>query len=142
MGKKDPMPRLCLRCDEDTAVLLERIAVSEGTTRSEVIRRLVREGIEAQEAPRNESTLQAHVQAAVREVVKPYVERLAAISAKSAQISAATFFMDAYIADSMAGPYTAQAMAIKAHQVGSEYNSIMKGREMEEVIKDLLKGKH
>lgn len=141
MSKRDPMPRLCLRCDEDTAALLERIAVSEGTTKSEVIRRLVRDGIEAQQGPQGDSAFQSQIQAAVREVLKPYVERLAAISAKSAQISAATFFMDAYIADSMAGPYTAQSMAVKAHRVGTEYLSIPKGEALEEFIRDLLKNR-
>ena len=139
MSKKEPMPRLCLRCDEDTAALLERIAVSESTTRSEVIRRLVKEGIKAQEAPQDEDAIQARIQAAIREVMKPYMERLAAISAKSTQISAAAFFMDAYVTDSVAGPHAAKTMAVKAHQVGTEYLSLAKGQGLEDLIIDLLK---
>lgn len=147
--KKDPMPRLCLHCDADTAALLKRISVAENTTMSELIRRLVHQGMEANGFQEAEDQLQAHVQAAIKEVIKPYMERLAAITAKSTQIAAASFFMEAYIFG-LLFPGQNQAIiqeaAVKARSVGAEYASLKPGDELDAFIREALnmrdKGTH
>jgi hypothetical protein len=133
--------RMCLHCDAETAALLERMAISEKTTRSEIIRRMLEKGARATGFQEDEAQLQARVTASVREVMKPYIERLAAISAKSAQISGAAFFMNAYVF-SLLLPEDRQTQivnaAVRAHRAGTEFAKSKGSRELDDFIQEAL----
>lgn len=126
MKKKEPMPRLSLRCDEETAALVNRIAATRNATTSEVLRDLVQAGMEKQQGEEVADQLQG-IRAVVKETVKPYMERLAAINAKASQMTAAAFFLEIYVCDLVLPPDDHQRiadMAIKAHQLGSEFTKV------------------
>jgi hypothetical protein len=133
--------RMCLHCDTETAALLERMAISEKTTRSEIIRRMLKKGAQATGFQEDDAQLQARVTASVREIIKPYIERLAAISAKSAQISGASFFLDAYVF-SLLFPEDRQTQiiraAVKAHRAGAEFAKLKGSRELNDFLQDTL----
>ncbi|MEA4895895.1 MAG: hypothetical protein VB064_11640 [Oscillospiraceae bacterium] len=79
--------------DEGTDDTLRRIAASEHTTVSGIIRKLVEKGMKNEGYKAEDDRLYEMVKAAVYEISKPQVERLAAISAKATQISSAAYFL-------------------------------------------------
>ncbi|MEG2383338.1 MAG: hypothetical protein RSB39_07085 [Oscillospiraceae bacterium] len=81
------------RLDPETNELLERYAVIQKKTKSEAIRTLLDKGMKTEGYKVEDDRLYSMVKAAVLEVSKPQVERLAAISAKATQISAAAYFL-------------------------------------------------
>ncbi len=89
---------LPFRCSEETAGLVAELARRQGVTRAEVLRELVDKGLTAAGAKTDEGYLYELVQRAVAGALDPKVERLAAISAKAAQIGSAAFFMGIWAA--------------------------------------------
>jgi len=85
------------RIDQDTNNLLERYAASQKKTKSEAIRYLLDKGMKTEGYKVEDDRIYDMVRAAVSEVSKPQVERLAAISAKATQISAASYFLMFYM---------------------------------------------
>lgn len=75
---------------------LGQLAAQRKLSKSEILRELVEEGLKASGKAVDEGHLYELVKAAVEEVTRPSVERLAAISAKATQIDAANFFMFLY----------------------------------------------
>lgn len=125
------------RCSPDTDELLTRIAEGEGRTKSEVLRELVQRGLVAGGYATGQQELGQLVQNAVTTVMKPQVERLAAISAKAAQISAAAFFMEVYTNKQLV-PEEIQSdidfVADKARRLGVEYLKLSKSQDMDSFI--------
>ncbi|MEA4896103.1 MAG: hypothetical protein VB064_12720 [Oscillospiraceae bacterium] len=78
---------------EDTNELLERYAATQKKTKSEAIRTLLDKGMKTEGYKVEDDRLFEMVKAAVSEISKPQVERLAAISAKATQISSASYFL-------------------------------------------------
>ena len=76
----------------ETDETVRRIAKTEGRSVSMVYRDLVEKGLVAGGYRSGSEDLSAMVQTAVQEAMRPQIERLAAISAKGTQISAAAFF--------------------------------------------------
>lgn len=137
-AKRNPVR---LRCDAETLTLIQQFAAVEKITKSEAIRRLIHAGVHEMEVRKDpaayEGELQAQLQAAVQAAIKPSVERLAAISAKAAQIAGAAFFMTVYT-QSREFPYNiTPELAVNAHKLGVEYLS-MKGPDLEEAVKELM----
>ena len=87
-----------IRCSADLDKTLGRLAAERSTSKSEVLRDLVDKGLIAIGAKVDDDYLYELVKRAVKEILKPQVERLAAISAKATQISSAAFFMGIYAA--------------------------------------------
>lgn len=137
MNSKGPFR---LRCEHEMLVLIEKIAISKGLTKSEVVRQLIHKGLQerkVQEDPAAyQDELQKRIQAMVQTAMQPYMERLAAMSAKSAQIAAASFFMTAYTQGAQF-PGLMPDAAVKAHRLGMVYLNI-KGDDLEEYIKGLF----
>lgn len=84
------------RCSPETEKAIIDLATQRNLTRAEVVRDLVDKGLIASGAKVETDHLYELVKAAVEEVTRPSVERLAAISAKATQIDAANFFMFLY----------------------------------------------
>ncbi len=83
--------------DENTDDTIQRIAAGEHTTVSDVIRKLVDKGMKTEGYKVEDDRLYDMVKTALVEISKPQVERLAAISAKATQISAASYFLLFYM---------------------------------------------
>jgi len=81
------------RLDSETNELLEKYAATQKKTKSEAIRTLLDKGMKTEGYKVEDDRLYNMVKAVVLEVSKPQVERLAAISAKATQISAAAYFL-------------------------------------------------
>jgi len=81
------------RCSKETGDTIARLARESHRLRSEIARGLLNEGLKATGAVVDDDYLYELVKRAVKEIMKPQVERLAAISVKSTQISSAAYFM-------------------------------------------------
>lgn len=133
--------RMCLHCDEDTAALLERIAISKHTTKSEILRQMLEKGVQAGGFQEDEAQLQARMTASVREVMKPYTERLAAILAKSTQIAGASFFLEVYVLSQLFPDHKQAEIvdaAIRAHLMGVEFSNTKGGGALDAFLQDAL----
>lgn len=111
----------CTAGVEDT---IKRIAADQKKTKSEVLRQLVDAGLMATGYRQDEDYLTKLIQEAVTTAMKPQVERLAAISAKAAQISGAAFFMDIFASRLMLPPTEQQLVeeaTAQARKLGIEY---------------------
>ncbi len=130
-----------------TEECVRRIAQTEGRTVSSVYRDLVEKGLVAggyRSGGRDMATL---VRDAVREELRPQAERLAAISAKGTQISAASFFLAAYAGRQTVPEYLREeydAIAAHARKMGVEYLKLSRdksldaflARELERMVTD------
>lgn len=85
------------RCDGETYDAICKIAQTSNRTMAEVLRSLVSDGMVKQGYKQDEDAIYQMVRAALKEVLTPQAERLAAISAKATQISSAAFFLLVYI---------------------------------------------
>lgn len=89
---------IVFRCSENLYETISKIAIEQRKTKSVVLRDLVEAGLVAKGYKQDKEYLETLVSNAVKSALKPAVERLAAISAKAAQISGAAFFMNLYTA--------------------------------------------
>lgn len=125
------------RCSDDLDEIITRIAEGERRSKSEVLRELVQCGLVAGGYVSGQQELGALVQEAVEAVLKPQVERLASISAKASQISAAAFFLEVYTGRLML-PAELQteidAVAAKARRLGVEYVKLSKSSDLDGFI--------
>ena len=77
------------------------------------------------------------IREAVQEIMKPHVERLASISAKAANIDAASFFLQLYVGKLMLPPSERQQVdeaAEKARRLGIEFLKLRKDRDIDVFI--------
>ena len=125
------------RCSEDLDGIITHIAEGEKRSKSEVLRELVQRGLVAGGYVSGQQELGQLVQDAVNEAVKPQIERLASISAKAAQISAANFFMQVYTDKARLPDYEQDEIdevAAKARRLGIEYLRLSKGKDLDEFL--------
>lgn len=112
------------RCSASTYDAISKIAVEQKKPKSQVVRDLVNAGLVATGYKQDEEHLEKLVSAAVKSALKPSVERLAAISAKAAQISGAAYFMNIYTAQLMLDEDDREAVreiSAEARKLGIEY---------------------
>lgn len=115
---------IVFRCNENLYETISKIAIDQRKTKSVVIRNLVEAGLVATGYKQDEEHLEKLVGAAVKSALKPSVERLAAISAKAAQISGAAYFMNIYTAQLMLDEDDREAVreiSAEARKLGIEY---------------------
>lgn len=122
---------------EETHKTVKRIAEAEGRTTSSVYRDLVEKGLVASGYRSDSKDLAALVRDTVEAVLQPQVERLASISAKGTQISAASFFIAAY-SGKLAVPEHMQAefdeIARMARKLGVEYLKLSRDKSLDDFI--------
>lgn len=121
----------------ETDETVRRIAEAEGRSMSAVYRDLVEKGLVAGGYRSGGQDLTAMVQTAVQEALRPQVERLASISAKGTQISAAAFFLAAYngrqaVPDYLKEEY--EETAAQARKLGIEYLKLSKDKSLDAFI--------
>lgn len=135
MKKRKTSIVVTLRCSEETDTQISKIASAEGKTKSEVLRMLVEKGLAAGGYLPGVKELDTVVQEAVAAVMQPAVERLAAISAKSAHIGAAAFFLALYT-DRLLLPESSRTeldgIAARARRLGVEYLKLSKGSDLDD----------
>lgn len=122
---------------EETSRTIERIAVAEGRTASSVYRDLVEKGLVAGGYRSGEKDLAGVLRTTVDEAMKPQIERLASISAKAAQISAAAFFLAAYNGRQAVPAYLQEEydeIAAQSRKLGIEYLKLSKDKNLDEFI--------
>lgn len=122
---------------EETSKAVERIATAEGRTASSVYRDLVEKGLVAGGYRAGDKDAASIVRAAVDEIMKPQVERLAAISAKATQISAAAFFLQAYNSKQMLPDYLQaeyDEIVTQARKLGIEYLKLPRDKSIDDFI--------
>lgn len=125
------------RCDEDTYDIICRTAIEKRISKVEVLRSFVADGMVKQGYKPEEDRAYTLVRAAVQEVMKPYVERLAAISAKASQIAGADFFLLVYLGSLLLPPQERQRMeeaAARSRQLGIEYLKIKSDADIDHFI--------
>lgn len=129
--------RISCRVSVETESMVKAIAQAQNRSASSVYRELIDRGLAAAGyVSGGEDTRQLVVQA-VQEQLKPHVERLAAISAKGTQLSAAAFFLTAY-AGRLQLPVEYQeefdAVAANARKLGIEYLKLSKDKDLDAFI--------
>ncbi|MEL7655189.1 MAG: hypothetical protein AAGU75_04690 [Bacillota bacterium] len=112
------------RLDLETNELLEKAATNQKKTKSEIIRMLLDKGMKTEGYKVEDDRLYGMVTAAVAEIMKPQVDRLANISAKATQISSAAYFLLVYLMRTLlpeGDREEADEVAAKARKLGIEY---------------------
>jgi hypothetical protein len=126
------------RCDAETYETICKVAHANNLSLVEVLRSFVTDGMVKQGYKQDEDALRASMQAALKEVLQPQVERLAAIGAKAAQLSGAAYFLLVYVAR-MYFPEDSRDMiddvAAQARQLGVEYLKLRQGMDIDDFIK-------
>ena len=125
------------RCDADTYETICKIADSKRLAKVDVLRSLVFDGMAKQGYKPEEDQAYTLVRAAVQEVMKPYVERLAAISAKATQLSGADFFLMVYLGTLLlpeSGRQQLEEAAARARKLGIEYLKLSKDTDIDAFI--------
>lgn len=136
-GDRHKASYLPFRCDAQTAELIGKLAKEQKQNNSEILRDLVDRGLKNEGVRPEDDRLYGMVRAAVNEVMKPYVERLAAISAKATQIAGADFFLMVYLGGMMLPEGDSQVMeevAARARKLGIEYLKLGREADMDEFI--------
>jgi len=129
------------RCSQETEAAITRIAQGSQKAKSEILRDLVEKGLVSIGAKTDEDYLQGVIRHTVQEVMKPQVERLAAISAKAAQISGAAFFMSMYMATKDCPEIQQQGLqeaAASARELGIQYLKL-KDQNIDDFIREGVK---
>lgn len=129
------------RCSKETEQAIEKLARERHQSKSEVLRDLVNDGLTTAGAKMSDDHLYDVVKAAVSEIMKPQVERLAAISAKSTQISGAAFFMNIFAASrncSLVEQQEIEQAAGSARSLGIQYLKL-KDRDIDAFIREGVK---
>lgn len=122
----------------ETDDTVRRIATAEGRSVSSVYRDLVDAGLVASGYRSGEKDLTAMVRAAVEESLKPHVERLAAISAKGVQISAASYFLQVYNGKQTLPEWQHEdydALAAQARKLGIEYLKLSRDKDLDSFVR-------
>lgn len=125
----------------ETDETVRRIANAEGRSASSVYREMIDKGLSAAGYRSGNEDLQQLVRLAVEEQMKPHVERLATISAKGTQLSAAAFFLAAYngrLQVPEAYQEEFDAIAASARKLGIEYLKLSKDRNLDDFIREGL----
>ena len=104
---------------------------------SQVYRELVEKGLVAGGYRSGSQDLTAMIRESVQEAIRPQIERLASISAKGTQISAAAFFLAAYNGRQAVPGYLKEEyeeVAAQARKLGIEYLKLSKDRNLDDFI--------
>lgn len=112
------------RCSASTYDAISKIAIEQKKPKAQVVRDLVEAGLVTKGYKQDEEHLEKLVSSTVKSALKPAVERLAAISAKAAQISGAAFFMNIYMGQLMLDEDDREAVkeiSAEARKLGIEY---------------------
>lgn len=121
----------------ETDDMVRRIATAGGRSTSDVYRELVEKGLIAGGYKTGSQDMAALVREAVQETLRPQVDRLAAISAKGTQISAAAFFLAVYNGRQALPPYAQEAydeLAAQARKLGIEYLKLSRDKDIDAFI--------
>lgn len=121
----------------ETEETVRNIAAAEGRSMSAVYRDLVEKGLVAGGYRSGSQDLAALVREALREELRPQVERLASISAKGTQISAAAFFLSVYNGRQTVPEYLRleyEEIAAQARKLGIEYLKLSRDKNLDDFI--------
>ena len=105
---------------------------------SMVYRDLIEKGLVASGYRSGSQDLSAMVQTAVQEAMRPQIERLAAISAKGTQVSAAAFFLAVHNGRRALPDYLRESfeeVAAQARKLGIEYLKLSKDKNLDDFIR-------
>ena len=89
---------MSLRISAEMRDTIDKIAAQQNMSRSDAVRELLHEGMAAKGYEQDEDHLYQLIRQAVKSELKAPVERLAAISAKAAQVAGANFFINVFSA--------------------------------------------
>lgn len=127
--------RFWVSCETNATV--RRIAESTGRSVSSVYRDLVEKGLVAGGYRSGGSTMAELVRHAAEDALKPYMERLAAMTAKGTQIGAAAFFLAAYNGrQALTGAQRAQydELAALSRKLGVEYLKLSRDTSIDDFL--------
>lgn len=128
---------LSLRVAPEVEDTVKKIAYTEGKSKSEVYRELLEKGLVAGGYKSGTEDLTERLRSAVEAVMRPQVERLAAISAKAAQISAADFFLLTWLGGQLTPPGRQtdfDEIADAARRLGVQYLKLGKDKDIDVFI--------
>ena len=128
---------LSLRVAPEVEEAVKKIAYAEGKSKSEVYRELLEKGLVAGGYKTGTEDLNLRIREAVEAVMRPQVERLAAISAKAAQISAADFFLLTWLGGQLTPPGRQtdfDEIADAARRLGVQYLKLGKDKDIDQFL--------
>lgn len=126
------------RCSVSSYDTISKIATDQKKPKSQVLRDLVEAGLVAKGYKQDEEHFEQLLTGAVKSALKPAVERLAAISAKAAQISGAAFFMNIYMGQLMLDEderEQVKEISAEARRLGIEYLKIKDDDSADDLIR-------
>jgi len=130
--------RVCFRVGESTDNAIRRIANAEGKNISMVYRDMVEMGLEAAGYRKGGESMAELIRRNLDEILKPQADRLAAMSAKAAQISAANFFLMTWLADQQVPSYQKEELSSlvqESRKLGVEFLKLSRDKNLDEFIR-------
>lgn len=127
---------ISFRISAETEAMIHRIAQTQNCSVSSVYRDMIDRGLASAGYRSGSEDLRELVGNTLEELLKPQVERLATISAKGTQLSAAAFFLLAYIGNQHSSyPEEFESIATQARKLGIEYLKLSKDRSLDDFIR-------
>lgn len=126
-----------MRVDPELEAAVEKIAYAEGKSKSAIYREILDKGLVAGGYKPGTEDLTERMRSAVDAAIRPQVERLAAISAKAAQISAADFFLLAWLGGQLTPPGRQadfEEIADNARRLGAQYLKLGKDKDIDQFL--------
>lgn len=93
--KEERIHPTTIRLDSETYNLLKNIAEKNQTTLAEILRQIIKKGLERDYVDNSEDLIAEIVHKELEVVIKPHINRLAALISKSGHASVASMFLNA-----------------------------------------------
>lgn len=92
--KGTPFKRFSVSVDEETYKVIQKRAAASGESMADVTRKLIKEGLTSKVTEENTDLIAKIIRQQLEIVIKPHIERLAALSSKSGHMSATAAFLN------------------------------------------------
>lgn len=137
IAEKESNDSICVRFNAATRRALDSKAANEKRTLSDIIRQFVDTSLKYEGYLPDDEHLRQLIREELSNILKPNVERLASISAKAANIDAASFFLLTFVAKLMLPPsesHRIEEASENARRLGIEYLKLNKNRDLDDFI--------
>lgn len=86
--------RLVIKINEELSDSLQKLADRRGESKAEIVRRILEQALAEEAAADGKDVITSAVRSSMRDVMKPFEDRLAKISAKAAIAAATAMFLN------------------------------------------------
>ncbi len=124
--RKEPSVQMTVKFSQSERETLEKFAAKTNRDMSTLIRQYVRKGLKTDGFKHDEDALNEMVARAVKGVIEPSVERLAAMNAKTGIIASSGFFLTVLLLEQLGPQFDINSLTVKARKLGITY---IKGKD-------------